>query len=244
MVYALRHYSLPLLLALALHAIAALGLYRGWNPETEVLNVVKPRAVMAKMIVMEPKPKPKPKAQPKPAPQAAPKPAAQPKKAAPAPPKDTVDEKKLAQEKAAREKAAREAEQARQEQERLDRLAQLAASSLQQAIDEESAEIQADTEEAVVQGYHTAIYELVRSNWSRPPSARIGMEARLRVELIPTGEVVAVTVVDSSGNGAFDRSAENAVRRAKRFEVPQDNALFERHFRNFYLLFKPEDLLR
>ena len=70
------------------------------------------------------------------------------------------------------------------------------------------------------------------------------MSARLRVELIPTGEVISVTVVDSSGTAAFDRSAEHAVRMAKRFEVPTDNALFEAHFRSFYFLFQPEDLLR
>ena len=240
MTQALRQYSLPLLMAVALHALAALGLYRGWNPETETLNVVKPQAVMAKMIVMQPKPKPA--SAPKAAPAPAPKPAEAAPKPQPAPPKkDTSAERD--QEKKAREEAER-AEQARREQERLERLAQLAASSLQQAIDDESAEIQADSEQAVVQSYHAAIYELVRSNWSRPPSARTGMTARLRVELIPTGEVVAVTVVESSGNGAFDRSAENAVRRARRFEVPAENALFERHFRNFYLLFKPEDLLR
>ena len=70
------------------------------------------------------------------------------------------------------------------------------------------------------------------------------MSAKLLVELIPTGEVVAVSVVESSGNAAFDRSAEQAVRRARRFEVPQDNAIFEENFRQFYFLFQPEDLLR
>ena len=70
------------------------------------------------------------------------------------------------------------------------------------------------------------------------------MSARLQVELIPTGEVISVTVVDSSGNTAFDRSAEHAVRKAGRFDVPAENALFEKHFRRFYFLFQPEDLLR
>ena len=58
------------------------------------------------------------------------------------------------------------------------------------------------------------------------------------------GEVVAVSIVESSGNGAFDRSAEQAVRRARRFEVPEQNSIFEAHFRQFYFLFQPEDLLR
>ena len=94
------------------------------------------------------------------------------------------------------------------------------------------------------QSYRAEIYELVRQNWSRPPSARNGMSARLLVELIPTGEVVSVSVVEGSGNAAFDQAAEQAVRQARRFPVPDNNAQFERYFRRFYFLFQPEDLLR
>jgi colicin import membrane protein len=70
------------------------------------------------------------------------------------------------------------------------------------------------------------------------------MEATLMVELVPTGDVVNVSIVRSSGDAAFDRSAETAVRTARRFQVPPDSALFERYFRRFTLLFRPEDLLR
>jgi colicin import membrane protein len=56
--------------------------------------------------------------------------------------------------------------------------------------------------------------------------------------------VVGVTVLESSGDAAFDRSAEAAVRKARRFEVPKESAMFERYFRRFTLLFRPEDLLR
>ena len=63
------------------------------------------------------------------------------------------------------------------------------------------------------------------------------MSARLLVELIPTGEVISVTVVEGSGNSAFDQSAEQAVRKARRFVVPDENAQFERYFRRFYFCF-------
>jgi TolA protein len=79
-------------------------------------------------------------------------------------------------------------------------------------------------------------------NWSRPPSARNGMEALLRVLLIPTGEVVDVKVEDSSGNDAFDRSVVLAVTKARRFVVPPDSLRFERDFREFTVLFRPDDL--
>jgi colicin import membrane protein len=240
---ALRQYSLPLLLALMLHAVAVAALYGGWAPEKEILNAIKPRTVMASLIVLEQKAKAAKPIQ-KPAPQAKP---AEPKevKAAKAEPKPDPE---LARRKQAElEAAKRAAEQAaidRARQERLARLSELAQTSLDQAISAESSDLQAGSEDMVAQSFRLGIYELVRQNWSRPPSARNGMQAKLLVELIPTGEVVGVNLVESSGNGAFDRSAEQAVRSARRFEVPQENSIFEAHFRQFYFLFQPEDLLR
>ncbi|NKC01074.1 MAG: cell envelope integrity protein TolA [Pseudomonadales bacterium] len=252
--YALRQYSFPLLLAVAMHGGAIWSLYRGWNPEKDLQNVVMPKAVVASLLVLEAKqPKVDLAAIERAKAAAAARKAAQDKAA-----RDAATEKKAEQdraelarkERADNEKAAQDRlaqENARKELERLERMArlsELAETSMQDAIALENAEMQSGSEEAVVQSYHAAIYDLVRRNWSRPPSARTGMSVRVQVELIPTGEVIAVTIVDSSGNAAFDRSAEHAVQRAGRFEVPQENNLFEAHFRRFYILFKPEDLLR
>ena len=79
---------------------------------------------------------------------------------------------------------------------------------------------------------------------SRPPSARNGMECELAVQLVPTGEVVSVTVIRSSGNSAFDSSAVNAVKKAGAFPELQKlpSAEFEKNFRRLNLIFKPEDL--
>ena len=68
------------------------------------------------------------------------------------------------------------------------------------------------------------------------------MRALLRVFLVPTGEVVTVVVEESSGNDAFDRSALLAVSKVDRFQVPGQSRQFERNFREFTVLFKPEDL--
>jgi TolA protein len=88
------------------------------------------------------------------------------------------------------------------------------------------------------------IQRAVVGRWTRPPSARNGMVAVLAIQLVPTGDVVGVTVLESSGNNAFDRSAITAVERVGRFpEVTQlDRDTFERDFRRFQLLFRPEDL--
>jgi colicin import membrane protein len=47
-------------------------------------------------------------------------------------------------------------------------------------------------------------------------------------------------VVNSSGDDIFDRSAENAVRKASPLPVPQDRNLFSQNFRVFTFIFKPE----
>jgi TonB family protein len=88
------------------------------------------------------------------------------------------------------------------------------------------------------------IQQTVVNYWSRPPSARNGMECELVVQLIPTGEVVSVTVIRSSGNSAFDASAVNAVQKAGAFPELQKlpSAEFEKNFRRLNLIFRPEDL--
>ena len=114
--------------------------------------------------------------------------------------------------------------------------------SMALALAEEANQRKAVTDDEKAMAYVAQIQRDIVRNWSRPPSARNGMETLLRVFLVPTGEVVDVKVIDSSGNDAFDRSAVLAVRKAARFDVPEDSRRFERDFREFTVIFKPEDL--
>lgn len=113
---------------------------------------------------------------------------------------------------------------------------------LAKALKREANARKAVTDDEKAMAYVAQIQREIVQNWSRPPSARNGMEALLRVLLIPTGEVVDVKVEDSSGNDAFDRSAVLAVTKARRFVVPTDSRRFERDFREFTVLFRPDDL--
>jgi len=237
-----------LFFALVIHAGLGFALYQGWSPETKVSSVVTPKVVNAKLVVLEPKAKPKSKTvskKPAPVKQPVPKKSDLANKA-----KDkTPAELKAAKEAAdkAREKAKEKARLALLEQQRLERLAalgELAQSSLEQSIDEEVQNLNDIENDEAAQSFRAAIYEQVRKNWSRPPSARNGMQALLLVELIPTGDVISVTLVESSGNSAFDQSAEQAIRQVRRFDVPTENSAFEKYFRRFYFLFQPSDLLR
>ena len=105
---------------------------------------------------------------------------------------------------------------------------------------------QAAVDALAVDIYVAIINNTVASNWDIPPSARNGMTAVLGIRLVPTGEVISVDVIQGSGNAAFDRSVEQAVRRAERFPELQDisTTLFETTFRNLTITFRPEDLLR
>lgn len=236
---AARDYVAPLMLALGVHVLVAASLWVGWQPDIASSPIVKPRLVIAELIVLQaPKPKPRPRVQPEPVTAAKPEPRVEPKpEPKPQPREDLQAKERAAQLAAERDRQAADAE-------RQQRLAELASSSFDLALAEESEVLSGDEEELIARSFAQGIYELIVANWSRPPSARNGMQTRLIVELIPTGDVVSVTVVQSSGSEAFDRSAEQAVRKVGKFDVPRDSALFEEYFRRFPVLFRPEDLLR
>ena len=179
---------------------------------------------LKKKLKPKPKPKPtpkptlqpKPKPEPKPEPQPTPEPASEPKPADVEKPEPALD-----------------AEQ----------LAALTRNELDSLVDAEISV--ADTNEPSLRDLVAAtIRASVINRWTRPPSARNGMVSILSIQLVPTGEVVGVSVLQSSGNTAFDRSAMTAVERTGRFpEVAKlDNRTFEANFRRFQLIFKPEDL--
>lgn len=148
-----------------------------------------------------------------------------------------IDAARLAMEK----EIARELERKqRLERERLERKRNELSLSL--AILDEQEYRRAITDDEKAQAYVAQITRDIIKNWSRPPSARNGMEAILKVFLAPTGEVVNVSVLASSGSESFDRSAMLAVQKTERFLVPTDARQFERNFREFTVLFRPEDL--
>ena len=94
---------------------------------------------------------------------------------------------------------------------------------------------------AVVNKYKSLIMQQLQEKWSQPPSTRHGMVVVLKITLLPGGEVGNVGIVKSSGNTAFDNSAEAAVRKANPFPVPDDAAIFNKEFRNITLKFNPEN---
>ena len=148
---------------------------------------------------------------------------------------------KAAQEKVAQEKAAQQrAEQQRQQEQAL----------AEQLAREQAAQKQKEQQEARRQAERAAVLEAdfieqirarVSSLWRYPPSVRPDQEVEVRIQLVPTGEVIQVQVSRSSGSAALDRSVEQAVMRASPLPVPDDIRLFEQRFRNLTLKFRPEN---
>ena len=167
--------------------------------------------------------------------------------------RDKARKKKQTEEKArqaAQQKQAardKQAAQAKREEQQAALQRQARAEALASALDSED-EFLADAQNVqLAQGYQSYIQQRIITNWNRPPSARRGMEAVLSIQLVPTGQVVGVSVLKSSGNEAFDLSAKQAVKQVGRFDQlkelsRQSPGVFEQYFRQFQLVFRPEDL--
>jgi colicin import membrane protein len=234
----------PALASVVLHALVIYLMTVNWSASdnTEVLKVKPvPKAINARLVdVSEFRPKPKPKPKPRTKPRSKPKPTAR-AAAKPKPKPKPVAKPKAVAKPAPKAKPEPKPEPRITEAE----LAAIARADLARAVAEEEQQIEETaTAEEMSASYAAFIQQTVINYWSRPPSARNGMEALLAIQLIPTGEVVSVSVLKSSGNTAFDRSAINAVEKAGSFPELQKlpSREFEKTFRRFRLLFRPEDL--
>jgi len=240
----LAWFGTPVVITLILHALlfAALAV-KFSEPKTAVARVAKPVAIQAALVsaddlkrnkqaAKKPEAKPKPKPKPKPEPKPKPTPKPTPKVEQKSLPKAELQETPAPKVALEPDPKVQEAALAQQALKDLD-----AALATDRPAQEGVQGSPSDTAAAIIQ-------RAVINRWTRPPSARNGMRAALEIALVPTGDVVGVTVLESSGNVAFDRSAINAVEKAARFpEVQQlDRAIFERDFRRFQLIFRPEDL--
>jgi len=160
---------------------------------------------------------------------------------------EELEKEKARQELAKKQEVAKEAEQKRIEAENFKSAIEAQEGILLDSLDEEDNKFEAEAaqasqDESDASVYYQLIIRQISSNWSRPASARNGMTVDIEIHLLPNGELRDVFIIQGSGDKATDLSAERAVRKVLRFQVPQDIRLFESHFRRFKFRFKPEDL--
>ena len=245
-------YSTAVMCSVVLHAGLVVLLVSNWVPEESERKFIAPKYIDARLLQLKATEKPKKdnSAAKKKAAADAKKRADARKKAdakkkadarkkADAKRKADAKKKADARKKADAKKAAEAAKKHKEEQQR-----KALEDDLFSELDDDLEGQIAENDEQIAGAYSDIISQRVSGNWSRPPSARRNMEVELLIKLVPTGRVVGVTVAKSSGNAAFDRSAEQAVLKANSFPELKniEPRVFEKYFRNFRMVFRPEDL--
>lgn len=150
--------------------------------------------------------------------------------------KDTERKKQAAETERAEKKKAAALEKKQAE----DKRRKEAESALQEQVADEEKRRADARAQGEVERYKALIRQKVSRSWNRPATAAKGLQCTVRVRLVAGGEVLAASVVRSSGDPVFDRSVENAVHKATPLPVPQDPKLFD-YFREIEFVFSPEN---
>ncbi len=101
--------------------------------------------------------------------------------------------------------------------------------------------------QTAIEAYKNGITTQISQKWSRPIDQLTDLshlKATASVELLPTGELLNVTLTGSSGNALYDQSVIRAIEKVIRYDVPDDPEVFEKGgFRRLNVTFTPEDLM-
>ncbi len=156
-------------------------------------------------------------------------------------------EKRLAEEKKRREaEKKRIEEEERKQQEELARQEAEMKQKLEadrQRRDAARQQARHQSRQREIGKYMGLIKNAVSRHWRTLPSQDMsGLSCKVKVRIIPSGEVIDVQIIKSSGNLAFDRSVETAVYRAAPLPVPAiESGLFD-EFREVIFSFEPRDV--
>jgi colicin import membrane protein len=238
-------YFIAAISSIGIHAVVIAAVLANWEPDSK-RTLVQPQYIQAELIELAPKKKPvkKPKATPsvdRAAKQreidkrkAKEKALAQQKLAAQRKAQELKDQQQAEKERKAREEKQRKADE--------ERARQQAEKAQQQR--KEQALIMAKEDKLAANSYLQVIQSRLSQQWNRPKSARRGMQTLIELRLVPTGRIVGIEILESSGDLAFDRSVEQAAYKAAPFSELQSMKprIFEQYFRSVKIVFKPEDL--
>jgi colicin import membrane protein len=100
-----------------------------------------------------------------------------------------------------------------------------------------SAKAKASTDKAQRE-YENKIRVKIRGNIVLPGSISGNPEARFMVDQLPSGEVMDVKLLHSSGNASLDTAIERAIRKSSPLPLPSDPSLFERQIEIRYRPFE------
>jgi colicin import membrane protein len=234
-----RSFALSAIVHIALVAVLVLGVrWQVRAPDTVEVDLVEaPPPAPPAPVVEPPKPVPAPKVEPPPpqvkkpdiAIQEKPKPKPKPKpepKPEPKPKADPNFEKRLREQMAQEQRML---DQQRAEHELRELLAKQQADAARQA---------AAAQAKALNAYIASIQRAVKSNWILPQNIQGNPEAVFLVVQIPSGDVISVKLVRSSGNRAYDEAVERAILKSSPLPKPPSPDLFSRELK---LTFRPQD---
>jgi colicin import membrane protein len=144
--------------------------------------------------------------------------------------KKTDDDKKRAADSKTKQAEKQKAERDAREQ------AQREAELKRQLADEEGV-MQAQNSGLMSQ-YAALIEQKVVRNWTKPATARAGIQCEVKVTQAPGGMVMTVEIDKCNGDAAVQESIKNAVNRSSPLPAPPDARLFQRVI---VFVFKPRD---
>jgi len=154
--------------------------------------------------------------------------------------KEQEEIKKLQREKeelAAKQKAAEKQKQKIDQEKQKQKEKELAEQKLMQQLQQEQDSLLAVKGE--VDRYMMLLANKIHQNWRQPIGFDFSqMKCLVLVKLLPTGEVMDVSILKSSGNLEFDRSTEVAVRKASPLPMSDDPNV-AKNFREFEFTFNP-----
>jgi len=114
------------------------------------------------------------------------------------------------------------------------------AKQKEKVLADENVKKAASVNQAQLDQFKMMLRNKLHQHWRQPLGVDFNkFSCKIAVRLMPTGDVIDVTIVQSSGSVEFDRSAELAVRKASPLPMPTDPAL-AREFREFDFIFRPE----
>ena len=135
-----------------------------------------------------------------------------------------IAEQKKKEEEAERVKQAELAEQkkkadeaARAEQAKIDAEKQQAQQAFIDQLEAEEAKRRTTT---LTKKYAALVIKSINAKRTIAPDFTSSLVAKLNIKLSPRGDVLSVSVVESSGNPRYDRDAEKAVRNASPLPIP------------------------
>ncbi|MES2355190.1 MAG: cell envelope integrity protein TolA [Pseudomonadota bacterium] len=220
-----------------------------WNKlpsPSPMVNPEEPPPPQAAEAPLEPQPLPPPKPKPKVEPAPAPKPdialkeKEEKKKRLEAEKREQLEEAKRQQE-VEKQEVEHKTEEARLKQEKLkDEQAKKLAAQREAQAKSQAERAAANAGGAMVASYMDRIRNKIEKSTQVPDTVTGRPSAEFKLVLLPTGELLSVTLVKSSGNPTYDDAVERGIKRAEPLPLPPDPTLFPR-FRELELPFTHEN---